>query len=229
MPQPQTNICSLHLYFHKIQYSSMNSSNPVDYQKFPTSPAPSAPPPIFNQSTIATGVPVGSTNQYYNEKPTAAFQTQSGHPATWSTGLCDCGDDVGNCCITCWCPCITFGQISEIVDKGTSSCVANGAIYTLIALLTGCRCIYSCYYRSKLRRQYSLTEGSCPDFLVHCCCESCALCQEYRELKNRGFDMSIGIFLSLSIYTFFSICFLAVFLVMGCNCACSLNLFRMGW
>lgn len=23
-------------------------------------------------------------------------------------------------CITCWCPCITFGQIAEIVDKGSS-------------------------------------------------------------------------------------------------------------
>ena len=24
-------------------------------------------------------------------------------------------------CLTCWCPCITFGQIAEIVDMGTSS------------------------------------------------------------------------------------------------------------
>lgn len=23
-------------------------------------------------------------------------------------------------CITCWCPCMTFGQIAEIVDKGSS-------------------------------------------------------------------------------------------------------------
>ena len=30
--------------------------------------------------------------------------------------------------------------------------------------------------------------------LVHFCCEFCALCQEYRELRNRGFDMSLGKF-----------------------------------
>ncbi|KAF8389974.1 hypothetical protein HHK36_024494 [Tetracentron sinense] len=155
----------------------MHSSNPVDYQKYPTS---QAPPPI-SQAPIVTGVPAS-----------AAIQTQPSHPGRWKTGLCDCGTDLGNCCITCWCPCITFGQISEIVDGGSSSCVANGAIYTLIALLTGCGCLYSCCYRSKLRKQYSLTQGSCPDLLVHCCCEPCALCQEYRELKNRGFDMSIG-------------------------------------
>jgi hypothetical protein len=53
-------------------------------------------------------------------------------------------------------------------------------------------CLYSCLYRSKLRAQYDLDEGECPDFLVHFCCEHLALCQEYRELKNRGFDLGIG-------------------------------------
>ncbi|XP_022856320.1 cell number regulator 2-like, partial [Olea europaea var. sylvestris] len=94
-------------------------------------------------------------------------------------------------CITCWCPCITFGQIAEIVDKGSTSCGVGGVLYTLIAL-TGCACLYSCFYRSKMRRQYMLPETPCADCCVHFCCECCALCQEHRELKNRGFDMSIG-------------------------------------
>lgn len=68
----------------------------------------------------------------------------------------------------------------------------SGALYALIFCVSGCSCLYSCFYRTKLRSQYSLPEGPCPDCLVHCCCESCALCQEYRELKNRGFDMDIG-------------------------------------
>ncbi|CAA7400870.1 unnamed protein product [Spirodela intermedia] len=119
-------------------------------------------------------------------------ETQAAAPAEWSTGLCECFDDVGNCCITCWCPCITFGQVAEIVDRGSSSCGASGALYTLVAFVTGCPCIYSCFYRSRLRSHYALPESPCPDFIVHCCCEGCALCQEYRELKNRGFDMNIG-------------------------------------
>ncbi|XP_065631185.1 cell number regulator 2-like, partial [Quercus suber] len=101
-------------------------------------------------------------------------------------------DDVGNCCITYWCPCITFGQIAEIVDRGTTSCATRGALYALIAWLTGCGCLYSCFYRSKIRRQYALEEGSYGDCIVRCCCEPCALCQEYRELKHQGFDLSIG-------------------------------------
>lgn len=73
-----------------------------------------------------------------------------------------------------------------------AACVQNGALYTVVACVTGCPCFYSCFYRSKMRQQYLLHESPCGDCLVHCFCESCALCQEYRELKNRGFDMSIG-------------------------------------
>ncbi|KAG5628402.1 hypothetical protein H5410_000119 [Solanum commersonii] len=43
-----------------------------------------------------------------------------------------------------------------------------------------------------MRKQYMLPESACGDCLLHFCCESCALCQEHRELKHRGYDMSIG-------------------------------------
>ncbi|KAJ0726952.1 putative PLAC8 motif-containing protein [Helianthus annuus] len=52
---------------------------------------------------------------------TTEFSLQSmTAPSQWSTGLCDCCKDCSNCCLTCWCPFITFGQIAEIVDKGTT-------------------------------------------------------------------------------------------------------------
>lgn len=73
-----------------------------------------------------------------------------------------------------------------------AACAASGAMYKLISILTGCGCLYSCFYRSKLRQQYTLEEKPCGDCLVHWCCEPCALCEEYRELKSRGFDMTIG-------------------------------------
>ncbi|XVF15568.1 hypothetical protein REPUB_Repub09cG0165500 [Reevesia pubescens] len=89
----------------------------------------------------------------------------NGTATSWSTGLCHCCDDPANCLFTCFCPCVTFGQIAEIVNKGSISCAASGAVYGLVALT---------------------------DCLVHFCCETCSLCQEYRELNNRGFDMGIG-------------------------------------
>ncbi|XP_010932525.1 cell number regulator 10 [Elaeis guineensis] len=143
------------------------------------SPGPAMPPP-----------PMGAANQYYPPAPNTLAVTQE--PQPWSTGLCDCTDDCGNCCMTCFCPCITFGRIAEIVDQGATSCGTSGALYALLEYFTCCHWIYSCCYRSKMRAQLHLAERPCNDCLVHCCCESCALCQEYRELKNRGFDMTIG-------------------------------------
>ncbi|KAG7940795.1 hypothetical protein I3843_16G004400 [Carya illinoinensis] len=85
-----------------------------------------------------------------------------------------------------------LGVIAEIVDRGSTSCGVSGALYTLILCVTGCSCLYSCFYRSKLRGQYFLEESPCTDCCVHCFCQECALCQEYRELKHHGFEMSIG-------------------------------------
>ncbi|KAL6634092.1 hypothetical protein ACP70R_026763 [Stipagrostis hirtigluma subsp. patula] len=131
---------------------------------------------------------------YYPPAGTAAaFAVQAQAPvAEWSTGLCGCFEDCGNCCVTWLCPCVTFGRIAEIVDQGSTSCGYSGAMYALVMLLTGCQCAYSCFYRSKMRAQYGLRETPCADCLVHCCCGTCALCQEYRELTHRDFHVNLG-------------------------------------
>eukprot|EP01018_Ginkgo_biloba_P018957 Gb_14595 [translate_table: standard] len=86
----------------------------------------------------------------------------------WTTGLCDCHEDPAN------------------------SCASSGLIYALILYCLCWPCCYSCSYRTRLRSQFNLVEKPCGDCLVHCFCELCALCQEYRELKNRGFDPALG-------------------------------------
>ncbi|GMH23333.1 hypothetical protein Nepgr_025176 [Nepenthes gracilis] len=140
----------------------------------------------------ATGIPV---NRPYSPSYPPPPQYQAGGArGQWSTGLCDCCFDVPLCCLTCFCPCITFGRIAEITDKGTSSCAGSGALYTLILALTGClcQCVYSCTYRSKIKNQYGIPASCCGDSCIHCWCECCALTQEYRELQHRGFEPSLG-------------------------------------
>lgn len=182
----------------------MYSSHSNEYDKYSGIPQPTAPPPApqsYESKGIATGVPVNSSSGEYtsysdNSRPPpparVPLQILPKTRGPWSTGLCECFSDPANCCITFWCPCITFGQIAEIVDKGSSSCGTSGALYALIACVTGCACCLSCFYRTKLRQQFFLHKTPCADCLVHCCCEQCALCQEYRELKHQGFDLSIG-------------------------------------
>jgi len=113
------------------------------------------------------------------------------NPSAWTTGLCACGEDFSTCCLTYFCPCITFGRIAEILDNGSTSCGVSGVLYYLL-MLVGCNPCYSCFYRKKLRAKFNLEEDPCGDCLVHCFCESCALCQEYKELKNKGLDPALG-------------------------------------
>ncbi|KAJ9550637.1 hypothetical protein OSB04_014682, partial [Centaurea solstitialis] len=148
----------------------------------------------------------------------AAPQRQYRYPQLWHTGLFDCVDDLENAIITLFCPCVTFGQIAAALDNGSetcnlsgfeskgsqfegmrstqtlgwSACVASGCIYTCVALVIGLPCIISCTYRTKLRFRLGLVEGPCSDCMTHCCCEYCALCQEYRELNYRGYNPSAG-------------------------------------
>lgn len=81
-----------------------------------------------------------------------------------------------------------------------SACGVNGALYCLITALTGCGCIYSCIYRSKMREMFKLQGGGGEDCLIHCCCEPCALTQMHRELNNRGFQVSLGRHTYIHIY-----------------------------
>ncbi|RXH99821.1 hypothetical protein DVH24_021623 [Malus domestica] len=153
---------------------------------------------VPNPVSSAPGLnsPAGSVPTY---APPYIYTVQSNSvPAVpargnWSTSLCHCCDDPENCMITFFCPCITFGQIAEIVSQGSTPCASGGVCYCILLSTTANACLYSCSYRSKMRAQYDLEETPCVDCLVHFCCATCALCQEYRELKNRGFDMGIAV------------------------------------
>ncbi|KAK1264403.1 Protein PLANT CADMIUM RESISTANCE 8 [Acorus gramineus] len=50
----------------------------------------------------------------------------------------------------------------------------------------------SSVYRGRLRQRFNLVEAPTEDWIAHAFCPCCALCQEFRELKNRGIDPSLG-------------------------------------
>nr|KYP61549.1 Uncharacterized protein At1g14870 family [Cajanus cajan] len=100
-------------------------------------------------------------------------------------------DDI-SVCLTLWCPCISFGRIAEIVDKGTTTCCVHGILFCLLGGFTNVASIYACLYRTKIRRLYGIEGNQCCDCVVSCCCVSLSICQEYRELQARGFHVSSG-------------------------------------
>ncbi|XP_076888681.1 protein PLANT CADMIUM RESISTANCE 2-like [Bidens hawaiensis] len=173
------------------QPTPASASPPRSYSHSSGQPTPASPCSQSSvQPTPASASP--PCNQSSGQPTSPPPPQPKNYDGQWSTGVCDCMDNVTNCCITLWCPCITFEQIAEIVDEGTTSCEVHAVLYTLVLLVTGCQCIYSCIYRSKMRKQYMLPGDPFCDCLLHLFCESCVLCQEYRELKNRGFDMWHG-------------------------------------
>ncbi|WVZ22738.1 hypothetical protein V8G54_001282 [Vigna mungo] len=124
-------------------------------------------------------------------------------------------------CLTLWCPCVSFGRIAEILDKGKTckcvielinydplyflnfcfcamifviaACCLYGSLFYLLAGFTQLGgCIYAWLYRAKLREVYGIKGHHCIDCLVSFLCLHLSICQEYRELKVRGFDISAG-------------------------------------
>ncbi|KAJ8755924.1 hypothetical protein K2173_024469 [Erythroxylum novogranatense] len=110
----------------------------------------------------------------------------------WTTGLFDCQEDRRNAIITAFFPCVTFGQIAEVLSEGNTSCRSGCLIYFSMMLASYSQWIMSTEYRTKLRKKHDLEEGPCTDVASHIFCPCCSLCQEFRELKNRGFDPALG-------------------------------------
>ncbi|XP_034697789.1 protein PLANT CADMIUM RESISTANCE 7-like [Vitis riparia] len=143
--------------------------------------------PVLTTQNNAVGIP-SQTPFQNNLQHVSPLQANNENTATgyWSTGLFDCMDDPNIALTTAIFPCVTFGQIADVLDNGHTTCATSGIIYALAA------CLLSWPYRGKLRQRFGLMEAPAPDCMVHCLFEPCALCQEYRELKNRGINPALG-------------------------------------
>lgn len=114
------------------------------------------------------------------------FDIQSGKdkgPPEWKNSLCGCFSDISICLTTCFLPCVQYGLNYETVNK--TNCLSEGLIY---CLLGGCNlgCCIHTELRAQIRKRYGIPESAAGDCLTTYCCASCAICQEARELKERG-------------------------------------------
>ncbi|KAM3699747.1 hypothetical protein ACB098_05G047800 [Castanea mollissima] len=94
--------------------------------------------------------------------------------------------------MTAFLPCVTFGQIAEVLDAGEMTCHLGSFIYLLMMPALCSQWIIGSKYRTKLRKKYDLVEAPYTDVISHIFCPCCSLCQEFRELKNRGLDPALG-------------------------------------
>lgn len=153
----------------------------------------------LGQSDLETSI-LSNTDESQSQN-----ESSSDVPVQWSSGICACFDDLQSCSIGTICPCFLFGKNAESLGSGTfmGSCTTHfficGLMNSLCCLVTGgvvlgfpgCfAACYACGYRKALRTKYNLQEAPCGDFMTHLCCHLCAVCQEYREIRERSVDIN---------------------------------------
>ncbi|XP_022775904.1 protein PLANT CADMIUM RESISTANCE 12-like [Durio zibethinus] len=135
-----------------------------------------------------TAIPVFSPDP--ETSPYRAYMRQLPE-GLWTSSICECYEDLSNCFFTCFCPCITMGHNSEIINRGEISCRSASLLHLATgAVLFGW--IFGWKNRTRLRQHFSLPESPLPDWCTHLLCMWCALCQEHRELQTRGADPNLG-------------------------------------
>ncbi|XWS69791.1 hypothetical protein CRYUN_Cryun04dG0209000 [Craigia yunnanensis] len=116
-----------------MMYTTSSSMESEKESPFPTQSAPPCPRPLPPSPPVASQIPSHveqystvtaatriALNKSKTSNPATAPNPDSHSPVPWSTGLCDCCDAFNSCCLTCWCPCVTFGRIAEMVDRGST-------------------------------------------------------------------------------------------------------------
>ncbi|KAI6675749.1 hypothetical protein NL676_003655 [Syzygium grande] len=158
----------------------MAPRNPGGGSKVPPPPVAAPPSVAFPPEASAPSAYVGHRIPPQVYIGTPVDSVPGTNLGVWTTGLFGCFDDLSNCLITIFCPCVTFGQNAEIIDRGSTSCACAGTVCCLIYHFFYCSFWYTCTYRTKLRGLYSIPGDQCGDCFVHLLCVPCALCQEHR-------------------------------------------------
>jgi Cys-rich protein (TIGR01571 family) len=109
----------------------------------------------------------------------------------WHDGLFECLNDLPICCYGCCCTYCLFGSNAQNLNNQIG-CLGQTCLAFAVDLVTvmvtghGCSCFVTMTGRTILRNKYGLPASPCGGCLSHCCCQSCSLCQEAREIQHRN-------------------------------------------
>ncbi|XP_028987883.1 cornifelin homolog A-like [Betta splendens] len=100
------------------------------------------------------------------------------HSNQWSTGICDCCDDMSICCFACWSfPCFACSTASEF---GECYCLP-----VLDTCNTACIPPMSMAMRVAVRNHHGIQGDMAGDCMYVTFCNPCSWCQIAREIKRR--------------------------------------------
>ncbi|TRZ00254.1 hypothetical protein DNTS_003710 [Danionella cerebrum] len=101
----------------------------------------------------------------------------------WGSGVCDCTDDVSECCFACWCywcfACIQSRNYGEPL------------CFPLLDMCGGVIPPITMSIRSSMRQRYGIQGSMCDDCVMTTFCRPCVWCQMSREMKERDLQIAL--------------------------------------
>ncbi|XP_029029586.1 cornifelin-like [Betta splendens] len=101
----------------------------------------------------------------------------------WSSGICDCTQDVPECCFAFWClpcfTCITAKKYGECLCLPLLDYIGFG----------GCIPAVTMSMRASMRQRYGIQGTMCKDCAFSTFCVPCVWCQMSREMKARNIQI----------------------------------------
>lgn len=112
---------------------------------------------------------------------------------TWSSGLCDCcGQDGNCCCFGCLCG-FCFPWLGQAIILQDLKLTDNMCLPVLCYLVVGAfgnlpNCLISANLRYNIARKRGYKEDCCSSFFITCCCMPCSLAQIQRDYIKQNYD-----------------------------------------
>lgn len=124
------------------------------------------------------------THSAVSVQPAMVVTTDNLRQNQWTSGVCDCCEDMGICCCGFWCTYCLMCKTSE--DFGECLClplleICFGGMLHPITLAM----------RSSMRERYHIKGSIQNDCCVVTCCPVCVWCQMARELKARRHSLVV--------------------------------------
>ncbi|TRY62238.1 hypothetical protein DNTS_020203 [Danionella cerebrum] len=115
-----------------------------------------------------------------SQQPSAFVMTNTSNQ--WSSGICDCCDNVAECCFSFWCfPCFTCCTAKKY---GECLCLPILDGFGFIPPVT-------LAMRASMRHRYGIQGSICNDCLYSTFCLPCTWCQMSREMNARDHNVTL--------------------------------------
>ncbi|XP_076825110.1 cornifelin-like [Clavelina lepadiformis] len=125
---------------------------------------------MMNTTQVITSQPAVVSTTVVTQQPTAK---------SWSTGLCDCCEDMRSCCCISWFGHWHYACLAQ--RMGEHCCVGYSGFQG------GCVPGGHLAMRSRFRATHGIQGSICNDSCQVCFCLPCAMCQLSREMDYYGY------------------------------------------